>query len=621
MKRLLSLLLVMILLCGCGTVSQQPITTVPQPDIMDQKTPLDDLGAFYDTGIALPMADIEPNIYMVEEDLLLLYLVYEQTDDFRLMLYRINTRTGETVCQATIPSKGFGMVQVYGDTVCLSSAPTGKLWILDGGLNIKAEYTFSENYNEWFVSPDLKTLYQTGWDSGLQRYTLADGSCTALLPPESEVSCYQRGERTVVISYVDPKTQMTLYGVLDLASGEVTPLNVEGDFCAYVPEKDLWLGTLPEDSYTCILGGNGRETQQFTLAETYSTLTPRGEILSRNYQSGRISVYNTDGKLCSALQLPMGEFGFDAYISGDMVWDAARNGYFLTYTDFRELPAGEDPEAEPQTVSILAFLQLHDPKEEGSLTMAPYAGDTVPVGSAVEQALFDRAEALGERFGVQILIADQCTGIYDDFKAELVTDAQTIDNFLTELETALSKYPNGFLSQLTYGTIRQLEFSVVGKLTPVEEDEYGASNAFAQPLTDKYIIVADAYSAWDTTIHHELSHVLDHRLQWDAEHRADALYSEDRWASMNPDDFTYDMSYMLHQDRWDFNDRYFMSSYACTYPTEDRATIWEQAMVGNDYPFRDGPMREKLKYYSDCVRDCMDTTGWPAVLPWETVLQ
>jgi len=81
------------------------------------------------------------------------------------------------------------------------------------------------------------------------------------------------------------------------------------------------------------------------------------------------------------------------------------------------------------------------------------------------------------------------------------------------------------------------------------------------------------------------------------------------------------MTYALHHDRWDYNDKYFISSYACTYPTEDRATVWEQSMVGNDYPFRNKPLREKLEYYSRCIRDCFDTTGWPEVLPWEEVLR
>ena len=29
----------------------------------------------------------------------------------------------------------------------------------------------------------------------------------------------------------------------------------------------------------------------------------------------------------------------------------------------------------------------------------------------------------------------------------------------------------------------------------------------------------------------------------------------------------------------------------------------------------------KLAYYSECIRDCMDTTGWPAVTVWESMLK
>ena len=29
----------------------------------------------------------------------------------------------------------------------------------------------------------------------------------------------------------------------------------------------------------------------------------------------------------------------------------------------------------------------------------------------------------------------------------------------------------------------------------------------------------------------------------------------------------------------------------------------------------------KLRYYSQCIRDCFDTTGWPEVTVWEECIQ
>ena len=216
------------------------------------------------------------------------------------------------------------------------------------------------------------------------------------------------------------------------------------------------------------------------------------------------------------------------------------------------------------------------------------------------------------------MVADQCLTRYDSFETQTLVDPDAINVALTELERALKQYPEGFFAQLRYNSIKELEFSIVGELTPLREDEYGSVAAFAQEMDYKYIIVAKGRIASNMTFHHELSHVIDHRLQWDADHREGALYSEESWAALNPKNFSYDMTYALHHDRWNYNEKYFISSYSCTYPTEDRAKVWEQIMVGNTYPFEEyAPLRKKLEYYCKCIRDCFDTTGWPGIMPWE----
>jgi hypothetical protein len=68
--------------------------------------------------------------------------------------------------------------------------------------------------------------------------------------------------------------------------------------------------------------------------------------------------------------------------------------------------------------------------------------------------------------------------------------------------------------------------------------------------------------------------------------------------------------------------RYFITDYALTYPTEDRARLMESAMSNFTWDFEPGSgTRRKLQYYADCIRDCFDTTGWPATTLWEQVLE
>ena len=621
MKRVLSLLLVIFILAGCANDVVAP-TEAPRPDLLDQKQPLDDLYCLYDTGILMPEGHMEPNLYGIGEDLLLLSISYADIETCQLLLHRIDTYSGQVVAEATIPSEGFATVQVFGDTVCLSSAPSGKIWVLDGQLKVQREYSFSANYYDWFVTRDLKTLYQLGWDTGLYSYDLATGTQTQILSGESAVSYRTRSEERVLFTYVDPETQMTCTGLLDLGEGQLSRLDIAGDINDYASVPDVWLATPWDRQESYLLGGANRETQQFRTEESFCSLTSQGDIVTRNYATGRVAMYDSEGKMVGQTQLPMGEYGANGYLSDDMIWDGARGGYFLLYTTFDDPEGVDHPEAEPEYESVLAFWKLQQPSQTDCLPYQPYTDEQTPVGTATDQIVFDRAKALGERFGVTVLVADQCLTSYDSFLAELATDADQVNWALTELERALRVYPEGFLQQLQYGTITKLEFSIVGALEPLREEEYGSTiAAFAQPLDGKYIIVADANIVTDTTFHHELCHVIDRRLDWDASHSAGALYSEETWASMNPKGFTYDMTYALHNNRWDYNEKYFVSSYSCTYPTEDRATMWEQSMVGNYYPFQSAPLREKLEYYSDCIRDCFDTTGWPTILPWEEVLQ
>ena len=68
-------------------------------------------------------------------------------------------------------------------------------------------------------------------------------------------------------------------------------------------------------------------------------------------------------------------------------------------------------------------------------------------------------------------------------------------------------------------------------------------------------------------------------------------------------------------------DGWFVDYYACTFPTEDRARIMEYAMAEVYWPFEgDTPIDDKLAYYSRCIRDCFDTTGWPEKTAWEQAI-
>ena len=196
---------------------------------------------------------------------------------------------------------------------------------------------------------------------------------------------------------------------------------------------------------------------------------------------------------------------------------------------------------------------------------------------------------------------------------------------LDVLEAALSAYPDGFFPQLLYGPVGKIQIEIVGGLTPKADAGVGATAAgFTQQLGDHNLMALDGWTLDDSTIFHEFSHMIDARLRWDADLRENALFSEERWLKLQPEGFEYAYSYedIPESVTRYYASGYFAADYACTFPTEDRATLMAAAMTNATYEFDTQPgLRPKMDYYSRCIRDCFDTAGWPAQTAWERILQ
>ena len=250
-------------------------------------------------------------------------------------------------------------------------------------------------------------------------------------------------------------------------------------------------------------------------------------------------------------------------------------------------------------------------------------------GTAVSAELYEEAAVLSERFGISIRIADQCDTDYYGYTAAPILDGEMIRTGLALLEDTLSRYPEGFFSQLCYDNYRKIEINLMGSLTPKDlpEDANGFTSfvAFVEHHDSKSVMVLDLTYGLSLKqhIYHEFSHMIDGRLQFEANLREDALYSEEAWAAMNPEGFDYQWDYHTVDDSiwWDGYDAWFIDAYSRTFPKEDRARILEYAMFGYHDPFTEGsPLRDKLAYYAACIRDSFDTTGWPEVTLWEEPL-
>jgi hypothetical protein len=325
--------------------------------------------------------------------------------------------------------------------------------------------------------------------------------------------------------------------------------------------------------------------------------------------SGRdLTLYESDGTFLSHCTLPRNS---GAVVGSDFVWSGYWEGYF--FTDFMD------------SSCRLMFWDVYAATEGESLPLEPY-GAAQPVQPVLEAALYERAAQLSMRFGVDIRIAEQCALDYSSYDAYAIMDPVFIRDALDILEECLSMYPEGFFRQLTFDTVKTVRFELVGGLSAKDgiDTHPPSAGGFAQNLGSYYLIALEGYTLLNRTVFHEISHVIDARLKWDSMIREDALYSEETWLALQPEGFHYAESYtdipaeLLHF----MESRYFITDYALTYPTEDRARLMESAMCNFTWDFEPGSgTRGKLQYYADCIRDCFDTEGWPETTLWEQVLE
>jgi len=649
-RLLLTALLLLSMLLGCGKTEPAEKTDVPQqigqpesiappedtvspdqpekpevkplPGLLTNREALDAAGILWYIPNELLETEQYQELYIMGETLLMTRLAYSgdpygEGASCTLYLATVSIETGTLLQETELPGVVSGFVQVCGETVVISDRETGRLILLDSDLNLISEHTLDPDWNSVHLNSDATVLYALTGESGICTEVLATGERSWQEEHLRDVYMTAQNGNQISFSCVDLSTQFTSFGVLDLSSGEITFFPFDGTYFGASCCRDVWLAYVPGEERVFMVGTE-EEASCLRLDTAMLRLQPAGNevhlLASRVSSTGDLSMalYRTDGTFLSSAAQPMFR---NAYCTPP-VWSDRCGGYFFTVT-------GYDGKTQ------LLFWDLSVPMQGENLTSASAEADHPEAGTAVAAELYAQAAELSEKYGVTVRIADQCDTEYLTYAAELNTDPDTISYALALLDDTLSDYPDGFLEQLLHGSYREIEINLNGALTPwgVPDDANGFTSfiGFVEQQDDKTVMVLDIREglAIRQHIYHEMSHIIDQKLLFDSHYREDALYSEEAWAALNPDGFDYTLDYYNLPDDiyWDGYDSWFIDTYARTYPSEDRARILEYAMLGHTYPFADGsPLREKLEFYSECIRDCFDTTGWPDETLWEAAM-
>ena len=622
--RLIALLLLGALLAGCvpqntlpstsapssaptvpSTAPTEPTETLPEmipATLLDQAKAVGDddrllyVPSSHVESMALPSMQLLGNALLLHE--------YQPTADGGVLaLQLIRLEDGALLAETKLAASGGCMVQTGKDAIMLYDSDLGRVTMLDSALGVIQTYDLPYGGNPWYPDQALQRMYIFVADQGLLALELETGEESRIIPQGVAFSVKGADATYLIFEYTDKTTLRTYIQYLDLATGSLETIPFTGPVGAAHRIGDTWLIRSPgvEGSYTLVTADSSGTLQW--PDSLMQLLDPQAHLLLPQADYRGFSLYGTDATFLARCTLQDKEY---ASAGSDFIWSDLWEGYFFIDTW--------------DNTAHLMFWDIRNDHSGDPLQITPPDSQTPPAHT-VDPMYYQQARELSRRFGVDIRIAEQCMLDYGTYESIELRDDYSVSTALAALERCLSRYPDGMLEQLTFGSNAQLRIELVGALRAkagVATHPESAKGVVAHQ-TDGYILVLDAFEINDSTIYHELSHVIDERLAWHATLFPDAAFSEEAWLALQPEGFRFADSYTdMPADILAYSDSgYFIRDYAMTYPTEDRATLMAAAMTQDDR-FEGSPqMQEKMRFYAQCIREAFQTTLWPEATAWE----
>ena len=297
--------------------------------------------------------------------------------------------------------------------------------------------------------------------------------------------------------------------------------------------------------------------------------------------------------------------------------------------------------------------QMEDSVDNNMITVSDYK---IGTGMSVDISKFDKvlllpgelsdefkplkeqADRLEKEYDIEINIGEECADICESYLIYPMLDYDETKNALDELEKALKKYPDNFFSQFKYEGVDGIDIHFAVEILGTNDETLGVAGGLKciENGMLKLILDIDDVGVFDTTFHHELCHAIDEVIWYNQAYDENAVFSEEEWRKLNPYEDMYSLTYVEwgKEEYWHYSydneisepgfkggikNAYFVDTYAMTFPTEDRARLFENLMreEGRYIDFENSPnLLKKINYYAECIRATFDTTGWEDV-PWE----
>ncbi len=621
MKRLLTLILCLLLLCGCGAPADPG--TEPAGDAPAVTEAATEPAGLYDAGSelesqtggavkAFPLNRADSlRLIPFGSDLLLLS-GFQQTTLTKLSGENLHIAASITLdCLLSIEEPS---LQASEKGITYYDYQKNELVFLDTGLNEVRRVDIPEEITGYpALSADRKHLYyftadalrSIDLDSGIDRLVKQSAfdfqHVTALHCGDTVLECSVGDEagriRQLFLS--------TATGALLYESEEFLTLTTNGD---------LWFARAMDGIYEEKLTGTGSGEVRMLYAPDHEAsafpLLSQNAVATASIQSGQatLDIYDlSDGSRPYSITLPEG------YFPGTLTADPIRNCIWMllyddTYScdvlcrwDFENSPVNDD------TVYLGDRRTAENPDEFGLESCA------------------ELARQLSDRHGVQVLIWQDAVvaepGGYtlsSEYQVPVIRDA------LTTLDLALSNFPEGLLkeaaSEMGDGVLRIALVRDILATTGANAGFDPRGITFHSRTENPYVCIdiSSEYSM-EQTLYHELFHIIESRI-------FSKSLALDDWEKLNPSGFSYDYSYLHYSERNDHTllegeTRAFIDYYSMTFPKEDRARVMEYAMKEDAGDcFTSSIMQKKLRAICKGIREAYGLKDYEQPLLWEQYL-
>lgn len=625
MKRIFALVLVMLLLCGCGKSPQEEPTTAPttevpttEPTVPSATEPVVQEHGFgvYDpdsaietaTGGAVKRYSLEEGEYYAVTPMAEGLLLFSGDDYTKLTYLRQGVDPVTATLDGVLIFPMVGSCYVSDEGVAYLDEGTNALVFLNTELQETGRAQLpEERVSDPVLSEDWKLVYYFD-DTYLRSLNLETGICRLLSDSwgtQQEMMGLFFDDS--VLGYRsfdwDYDAQYLLVSVYDgevLYHGENLPtLQTHGDWyyaeTVDGPTVERMFGLRGEEVFCLVPDGD--------YARSFPVAQQQAVVLCDYMETGFSMDYFTlsDGLRSSAVVMEGIVYQTHAQLLEDgFIWILGmENGESYLYGWELALTPTGDTES-----YIDRRYTQQDPDVDGLAEIAK------------------KARQLGDSYGVRVLVYQEAANKQPvDFTFEAEYRVAVYEYYLPILEKALGAYPEGFLKRLGTGSGNgKVTISLVGAAKG--DTDLGAVNE------------ADGVQFWDNgntyvtlvmnglfeqSLYHELYHCIDTFV-------ISRTQAFDFWDGLNPEGFQYDNSYQNY-DAWQDSpyvqdeDRYFIDAYSTSYAKEDRARIIEYAMQeGYDSYFQSEAMQGKLEAICNGIRVAFGLKKYQEVLCWEQYL-